>query len=159
MLEATATPAMSAADSRPAMTASIVPLPTTARLARNSGHASRRIALRDVSGAGRVVALMTCDCNSPPPYPAWFKVRDCPRDIIHSVHCPPAYQGAGESMTGKVAIITGSGSGIGAASAVLLAKNGWNVVINYASRVDPAREVARACEAHGTETLLCKANV
>ena len=62
-------------------------------------------------------------------------------------------------MTGKVAIITGSGSGIGAASAVLLAKNGWNIVINYASRIDSAKEVAQACEAHGAETLLCKANV
>ena len=62
-------------------------------------------------------------------------------------------------MTGKVAIITGSGSGIGAASAVLLAKNGWNIVINYASRIDSAKDVAQACAAHGAETLLCKANV
>ena len=62
-------------------------------------------------------------------------------------------------MTRKVAIITGSGSGIGAASAVLLARNGWNVVINYASRIDSAREVARACEVHGAEVLLSKANV
>ena len=62
-------------------------------------------------------------------------------------------------MAGNVAIITGSGSGIGAASAVLLARHGWNIVINYASRADSAREVARACEAHGAQTLLCKANV
>ena len=62
-------------------------------------------------------------------------------------------------MSGNVAIITGSGSGIGAASAVLLAQHGWNVVINYASRADSAKEVARACEAHGVQTLLCKANV
>jgi len=62
-------------------------------------------------------------------------------------------------MTNKVAIITGSGSGIGAASAVRLAKNGWNIVINYASRIDSAREVAKTCETHGAQTLLCKANV
>jgi 3-oxoacyl-[acyl-carrier protein] reductase len=62
-------------------------------------------------------------------------------------------------MTSRVAIITGSGSGIGAASAVQLANKGWNVVINYASRADSAREVAKACEAHGAETLLCKADV
>jgi 3-oxoacyl-[acyl-carrier protein] reductase len=62
-------------------------------------------------------------------------------------------------MTRKVAIITGSGSGIGAASAVALAKNGWNLVINYANRLDGARDVARACETHGAETLLCKADV
>lgn len=62
-------------------------------------------------------------------------------------------------MTRKVAIITGSGSGIGAASAVQLARRGWNIVINYASRADSAKAVAAECEKHGAETLLCKANV
>lgn len=40
-----------------------------------------------------------------------------------------------------------------------LARNGWNIVINYASRIDSAREVAKACEMHGAQALLCKANV
>lgn len=62
-------------------------------------------------------------------------------------------------MSRRVAIITGSGSGIGAASAVLLARRGWNIVINYASRADSAKAVAAECEKHGAETLLCKANV
>jgi len=62
-------------------------------------------------------------------------------------------------MARNVAIITGSGSGIGAASAVLLARHGWNIVVNYASRADSAREVARKCEELGAQTLLCKANV
>lgn len=62
-------------------------------------------------------------------------------------------------MTGNVAILTGSGSGIGAASAVLLARHGWNVVINYASRADNAKAVAKACEEAGGQALLCKANV
>jgi 3-oxoacyl-[acyl-carrier protein] reductase len=85
-------------------------------------------------------------------------VRHCPRDAIRSrFACRPIDKKA--SMTRKVAIITGSGSGIGAASAVLLARNGWNIVINYASRIDIAREVAKACEMHGAEILLCRANV
>lgn len=62
-------------------------------------------------------------------------------------------------MTRKVAIITGSGSGIGAASAVQLARRGWNIVINYANRSDSAKAVAAECEKHGAQTLLCKANV
>jgi 3-oxoacyl-[acyl-carrier protein] reductase len=62
-------------------------------------------------------------------------------------------------MTGNVAIITGSGSGIGAATARLLASHGWNVVINYGSRTDSAKAVAKACEDAGGQALLCKANV
>jgi len=62
-------------------------------------------------------------------------------------------------MAKNVAIITGSGSGIGAATALILARHGWNIVINYASRIDSAREVSKQCEALGAETLLCKANV
>ena len=62
-------------------------------------------------------------------------------------------------MSGNVAIITGSGSGIGAASAVLLASHGWNIVINYASRADNAKAVAKACEEAGGQAILCKANV
>jgi 3-oxoacyl-[acyl-carrier protein] reductase len=62
-------------------------------------------------------------------------------------------------MTRKVAIITGSGSGIGAASAVLLAQRGWNIVINYAQRADSAEAVAAECERHGAQTLLCRADV
>ena len=38
----------------------------------------------------------------------------------------------------KVAIITGASSGIGAASAIELARRGWSVVINYARSEDGA---------------------
>ena len=62
-------------------------------------------------------------------------------------------------MAKNVAFITGSGSGIGAASALLLAQRGWDIVINYASRIDSARGVAAACEARGAQTLLCRGNV
>ena len=53
MLDPTATAARSVAESRPAMMASIVPLPTTARFAMNSGQASLISARDDVSGARR----------------------------------------------------------------------------------------------------------
>jgi len=59
----------------------------------------------------------------------------------------------------NVAIITGSASGIGAATAVLLAQRGWNVVVNYSKSADGAAETARACEALGAEALQCRANV
>lgn len=58
-----------------------------------------------------------------------------------------------------VVIITGSSSGIGAASARLLAQHGARVVINYSRSVDAAREVQAACEADGADTLLFKADI
>jgi 3-oxoacyl-[acyl-carrier protein] reductase len=49
----------------------------------------------------------------------------------------------------KVAIVTGSATGIGAASALRLAQDGWNVVINYTKSRTEAEETAEACRAAG----------
>jgi 3-oxoacyl-[acyl-carrier protein] reductase len=46
----------------------------------------------------------------------------------------------------KVAIITGSSSGIGAASARELSSRGWSVVVNYAHSAAEANEVAASCK-------------
>lgn len=48
-------------------------------------------------------------------------------------------------MEQKVALVTGSASGIGAATARLLAKKGWRVVINYARSETEARKVSAEC--------------
>jgi 3-oxoacyl-[acyl-carrier protein] reductase len=45
----------------------------------------------------------------------------------------------------KVAIITGASSGIGAASAVELAKRGWSIVVNYSKSMAEAEQVAAKC--------------
>jgi NAD(P)-dependent dehydrogenase (short-subunit alcohol dehydrogenase family) len=45
----------------------------------------------------------------------------------------------------KVAIITGASSGIGAASALELAKRGWSVVINYSKSEAEAGAIAAQC--------------
>ncbi|MES3007594.1 MAG: SDR family oxidoreductase [Pseudomonadota bacterium] len=62
-------------------------------------------------------------------------------------------------IKGKVAIVTGAGTGVGAATARLLASQGCHVVINYSRSADAAQEVARACESLGVQALVCKANV
>jgi len=59
----------------------------------------------------------------------------------------------------KVALITGSATGVGAATALSLARQGWRVVINYARSEAEARETQAACEAVGAETLLQQADV
>jgi 3-oxoacyl-[acyl-carrier protein] reductase len=59
----------------------------------------------------------------------------------------------------RVAIVTGSSRGVGAATARLLAEKGWNVVVNYSKSEQGAKEVQKACEALNAETLLCRADV
>ena len=59
----------------------------------------------------------------------------------------------------KVCVVTGSSSGIGAATARLYAKNGWNVVVNYSREIAPAEAVAGECRAVGAEALVVKADV
>ena len=46
----------------------------------------------------------------------------------------------------KTAIITGSASGIGAATAIELSRRGWNVVVNYSKSEAEAKKVAAQCK-------------
>ncbi|HCE07313.1 MAG TPA: oxidoreductase [Oxalobacteraceae bacterium] len=62
-------------------------------------------------------------------------------------------------MDRKVCVVTGSSSGIGAATAKLFAKNGWNVVINFSRDATPAQAVAQECRTLGAEVLIIKADI
>lgn len=62
-------------------------------------------------------------------------------------------------LEGAVMIVTGSSSGVGAATAVQLAQRGVNVVINYSGNADGAQATKTACEAYGVETEVVQANV
>lgn len=59
----------------------------------------------------------------------------------------------------KVAVVTGSSKGIGAATAVAFAKAGYDVVINYHSDEKAANEVAAKAGKAGADTLVVKADV
>ena len=59
----------------------------------------------------------------------------------------------------KVALVTGSSRGIGAATAALLARNGWSVCINYIEREDKAEELARKLRAEGCEVMTYQCDV
>jgi 3-oxoacyl-[acyl-carrier protein] reductase len=59
----------------------------------------------------------------------------------------------------KVALVTGSATGVGRACAVRFAKLGFAVVVNYSKSEADAAETMRLVEAEGAPALLHKANV
>ena len=62
-------------------------------------------------------------------------------------------------MTRKLCIVTGSSSGIGAATVERFARGGFDIVINYSRDEAPAQAVAKECREHGVEVLVEKADV
>lgn len=63
------------------------------------------------------------------------------------------------SLQGKVAIVTGGGRGIGAATAKLLASRGAKVVVNYFSNSESAEGVVSEIKAAGGDAIALQADV
>ena len=64
-----------------------------------------------------------------------------------------------KKFTGKVAIITGADSGIGQASAVALSSEGADILINYHTDEDGAKETLKLVEENGSRGIILKADV
>jgi len=62
-------------------------------------------------------------------------------------------------LRGKIALVTGSSRGIGRATALEFAKNGCDVIVNYAKSKEKAREVEREIREYGQEALVIQADV
>jgi glucose 1-dehydrogenase len=62
-------------------------------------------------------------------------------------------------LAGKVAIVTGSGSGIGQAIAIRFASEGATVVVDYRNHIDQAQETKSKAEAAGGKAILVQADV
>ena len=62
-------------------------------------------------------------------------------------------------LQGKVAVVTGSGSGIGQAIAERLAKEGANCVVDYRDHVDQAQATADKITAAGSKSIMVHADV
>ena len=59
----------------------------------------------------------------------------------------------------KVAIITGSGRGIGRGTAAELAKSGWTIVINDVGNPEPPQETLALVRAAGSDGLVILADI
>lgn len=64
-----------------------------------------------------------------------------------------------DNLNGKVAIVTGSASGIGAAAALRLARRGAKIVVNYSKSEQEAAAVAEAVRKAGAEAIAVQGNV
>ncbi|KFA54255.1 hypothetical protein S40293_07809 [Stachybotrys chartarum IBT 40293] len=62
-------------------------------------------------------------------------------------------------LDGKVALVTGSGRGIGAAMAIELGRCGAKVVVNYANARDSAEKVVSEIKSLGTDAVAFRADV
>jgi NAD(P)-dependent dehydrogenase (short-subunit alcohol dehydrogenase family) len=63
------------------------------------------------------------------------------------------------SKDGLCAIITGSASGLGAATAAILARGGTRIVINYSSSQKEAEQTADLCRSAGGEVVVVQGDV
>src|ERR1700722_164294 len=63
------------------------------------------------------------------------------------------------SKDGLCAIVTGSASGLGAATAAILAKGGARIVINYSSSQKEAEQTADLCRSAGSEVVVVQGDV
>ena len=70
----------------------------------------------------------------------------------------PRFAGS-ERLAGKVAIVTGGDSGIGRASAVLMAREGAKVAIVYLEEDDDAETTKAAIETDGSQCMLLRGDV
>ncbi len=62
-------------------------------------------------------------------------------------------------LSGKTAVITGASKGIGAGIALAFAKEGANVVVNYARAKDDAERVAAQINQNGSKAITVQADV
>ena len=74
-------------------------------------------------------------------------------------HKIPERRGLVMQSTRKVALITGSATGIGRSTAIQLADRGYDIVVNYSKSRDDAEQTAIEVRSKGVEALVIAANV
>jgi 3-oxoacyl-[acyl-carrier protein] reductase len=81
-----------------------------------------------------------------------------PRDMVDRDHNNQSEE-MRMSKDGMCAIVTGSASGLGAATAAILAKGGARVVVNYSSSQKEAEATADLCRSAGAEVVVVQGDV
>lgn len=64
-----------------------------------------------------------------------------------------------DDLSGRIALVTGSATGLGRSIAVKLAERGADVIINYSRSATEAEEAADLCRSAGAQVEVVKANV
>lgn len=59
----------------------------------------------------------------------------------------------------RVALVTGGGTGVGAATALQLARKGYDLLVNYSRSADEAATAAAACREAGADVLVVQGDV
>ena len=63
------------------------------------------------------------------------------------------------SQSSQVALITGSGTGIGRSAALMLADRGYDIVVNYSRSADDAARTVQEIESRGVRAMAIQADV
>lgn len=95
-----------------------------------------------------------------PPMPRQHRAKPGREDTLRPapMYQAPFYRGSGK-LAGKVALVTGADSGIGRAVAVLFAREGADVAIQYLSEHADAQVTREAVEAEGRRAIVISGDV
>jgi NAD(P)-dependent dehydrogenase (short-subunit alcohol dehydrogenase family) len=126
------------------------------RIQRQVARSDRRHPPKELKGSMQAGARRYPE----PPLPAQHRAKPGHEAQIDPspMYGAPYYQGS-EKLKDKVALITGADSGIGRAVAVLFAREGADVVVQYLAEDEDARETVAAVEREGRDAMAIKGDV
>lgn len=126
------------------------------RIQREVARSDRRHPAKEFEGAMQAGAR----AYPQPPLPAQHKAKPGHESEINPppMYEAPYYEGSGK-LEDMVALITGADSGIGRAVAVLFAREGADIAIQYLAEDADAQETVAAVEREGRRAIVLKGDV